>query len=172
MTIPDYQTIMLPLLKFMGDQKEHNVREMIDYLAGEFRLSDEEKRRLLPSGNDVKFDNKVKWSRLYLGKAGLLKSTGKGYWKISKSGLQVLSQNPSRIDVKFLGQLPEYQEFHLLNKSEHINQLDNEKSVEEQLEHINLLISEDKFKTGDERGAAYFEKYRLEKLIKDKITPI
>lgn len=50
--------------------------------------------------------------------------------------------------------------------------LDNEKSLEEQLEHINLLISEDKFKTGDERGAAYFEKYRLEKLIKDKITPI
>jgi len=72
MAIPDYQTIMLPLLKFMRDQKEHRVREMIHYLSDEFQLSDEEKRKLLPSGNDVIFDNKVKWARLYIGKAGLL----------------------------------------------------------------------------------------------------
>jgi len=111
MAIPDYQTIMLPLLKFISDQKEHHVREMIDYLAGEFRLSDEERRRLLPSGNDVIFDNKVKWARLYIGKAGLLEPTGKGYWKITKRGLQVLSQNPSRIDVKFLEQFLEYREW-------------------------------------------------------------
>ena len=111
MAIPDYQTIMLPLLKFMSDQKEHNVGEMINNLADEFRLSDEERRRLLPSGNDVMFDNKVKWSRLYIGKAGLLESTGRGYWKITKSGLQVLSKNPSRIDCKYLEQLPEYQEW-------------------------------------------------------------
>ena len=57
MAIPDYQTIMLPLLKFMSDQKEHNVRDMINYLADEFQLSNEDKRRLLPSGNDVMFDN-------------------------------------------------------------------------------------------------------------------
>ena len=81
MAIPDYQTIMLPLLKFISDQKEHQVREMIDYLAGEFRLSDEEGKRLLPSGNDIIFDNKVKWARLYIGKAGLLESTKTGYWK-------------------------------------------------------------------------------------------
>lgn len=111
MAIPDYQTIMLPLLKFISDQKEHHVREMIDYLASEFQLSDEERRRLLPSGNDVIFDNKVKWARLYIGKAGLLESTKTGYWKITKRGLQVLSQNPSRIDVKFLEQFPEYREW-------------------------------------------------------------
>lgn len=111
MAIPDYQTIMLPLLKFISDQKEHHVREMIDYLAAEFRLSDEERRRLLPSGNDIIFDNKVKWARLYIGKAGLLESTKIGYWKVTRSGLQVLSQNPSRIDTKFLEQFPEYREW-------------------------------------------------------------
>lgn len=108
MPIPDYQTIMLPLLKFMGDGKEHHVRDMIDRLAGVFQLSTEERRTLLPSGNDVAFNNKVKWSRLYLGKAGLLESQREGYWRITASGLQVLSQNPSRIDVKFLDQLPQY----------------------------------------------------------------
>ena len=111
MAIPDYQTGMLPLLKFSSDQKGHHVRQMIDYLAGEFQLSAEEKRRLLPSGNDIIFDNKVKWSRLYIGKAGLLESTKTGYWKITKRGLQVLSQNPPKIDGKFLEQFPEYREW-------------------------------------------------------------
>lgn len=111
MSIPDYQTIMLPLLKLMGDRKEHHVREMINHLADEFQLTNEERRTLLPSGNDVMFDNKVKWARLYLGKAGLLESTKTGYWKITQSGLQVLSKNPHRINIKFLEQLPEYQEW-------------------------------------------------------------
>ena len=111
MSIPDYQTIMLPLLKLMGDRKEHHVREMINRLADEFQLTNDERRTLLPSGNDVMFDNKVKWARLYLGKAGLLESTKTGYWKITQSGLQVLSKNPRRIDLKFLEQLPKYQEW-------------------------------------------------------------
>jgi len=111
MAIPDYQTIMLPLLKFISDKKEHHVRDMIDYLAGEFQLSDEERRRLLPSGNDVIFDNKVKWARLYIGKAGLLDSPKRGYWKITERALEVLSKNPSRIDVKFLEQFPEFREW-------------------------------------------------------------
>lgn len=108
MAIPDYQTIMLPLLRFTGDEKEHHVRDMIDHLAGVFQLTTEERRRLLPSGNDIAFDNKVKWSRLYLSKAGLLESRRRGYWKITTSGLQVLSQNPSKIGTKFLEQLPQY----------------------------------------------------------------
>ena len=111
MAIPDYQKIWLALLKFLSDQKEHNVREMIDYLADKFQLSDEDRKRLLPSGNDVQFDNKVKWARLYLGKAGLLESIKKGYWKITKRGLELLSQNPSGIDPKLLGQFPEYREW-------------------------------------------------------------
>lgn len=108
MTIPDYQTIMLPLLKFTSDKKEHHVRDMIDHLADVFQLSREERRTMLPSGNDIAFDNKVRWARLYLGKGGLLESEKEGYWRITSSGLQVLSQNPSRIDVKFLGQLPQF----------------------------------------------------------------
>lgn len=111
MAIPDYQTIMLPLLKLMSDQKKHHVREMIDYLAGEFRLSDEERRRLLPSGNDIIFDNRVRWARLYIGKADLLESPERGYWKITERGLVVLSKNPSRINVKFLEQFPEFLEW-------------------------------------------------------------
>ena len=133
MPIPDYQTIMLPLLKFTTDEKEHHVRDMIDHLAGVFQLSTEERRTLLPSGNDIAFDNKVKWARLYLGKAGLLESKREGYWKITTSGLQVLSQNPSRIDVKFLEQLPQYREWKkTFSKETKKEPPDKVKAIEEQ----------------------------------------
>lgn len=47
MSIPDFQTIMLPLLKFLGDKKEHSLREAIEYLLDEFNLSEEERKELL-----------------------------------------------------------------------------------------------------------------------------
>ena len=69
--IPDYQTIMLPLLEFAGDKKEHHIREAIDYLAEKFSLTAEERKMLLPSGQEPIFDNRVRWAKTYLLKAGL-----------------------------------------------------------------------------------------------------
>jgi restriction system protein len=75
MAIPDYQSIMLPLLKFAGDGEEHSLREAIEDLADEFSLTDEERKELLPSGRQATFDNRVGWARTYMKKAGLLEST-------------------------------------------------------------------------------------------------
>ena len=57
MAIPDYQTIMLPLLRFTGDGIEHSTRESIEYLANQFELTNDERRELLPSGTAKLFDN-------------------------------------------------------------------------------------------------------------------
>ncbi len=62
MTIPDFQTIMLPLLKYIGDNQEHSLRKTIEYLADSFTLTDEERRQLLPSGQQPTFDNRVGWA--------------------------------------------------------------------------------------------------------------
>jgi restriction system protein len=61
MAIPDFQTIMLPLLNFSGDSKEHSIREAVDFLATEFKLSNGELRELLPSGQQETFANRVNW---------------------------------------------------------------------------------------------------------------
>jgi restriction system protein len=68
MAIPDYQTLMLPILKFMGDQREHSLREAIDTLADRFHLTAEERRELLPSGKQEIFNNRVGWARTYMKK--------------------------------------------------------------------------------------------------------
>jgi restriction system protein len=59
MTIPDFQAIMLPLLQYASDGKEHSLRDAITFLADVFNLSDEERKSLLPSGQQTVFDNRV-----------------------------------------------------------------------------------------------------------------
>ena len=44
--IPDYQSLMLPLLKLLGDRQEHKVRDIIENLAMQFQLTEEERKTL------------------------------------------------------------------------------------------------------------------------------
>ncbi len=111
MNIPDFQSAMLPLLKLASDQEEHSLREAIEALALTFKLSEEERKALLPSGQQEVFDNRVGWARTYLGKAGLLESPRRSYFKITQRGLSVLQQSPPKINNKFLEQFPEFVQF-------------------------------------------------------------
>jgi restriction system protein len=110
MAVPDFQSIMLPLLRLTGDGKEHFIRDVIETLAQEFRLTDEDRREVIPSGLPM-FDNRVSWARTYMKKAGLLISPKRSYIQITERGLDVLRQNHPRINTQFLRQFPEFQEF-------------------------------------------------------------
>lgn len=127
MSIPDYQSIMLPLLKFASDKKEHSIREAIEELANFFKLNEQERKEVLPSGQQYVFDNRVGWARTYLKKAGLLESTRRSFFKITDLGLDVLSKNPQKINVKFLEQFPQFVEFRNIRR---------EKDGEEQKEEL------------------------------------
>ncbi len=111
MAIPNFQTIMLPLLKLLGQKKTISAREAPHLLASGFRLSDQEQKQLLPSGKQEVFWNRVGWARTFLKKAGLLETPRRGIWHITPKGEEALSQNPEKIDVKFLEQFPEFREW-------------------------------------------------------------
>ncbi|MBW4606416.1 MAG: restriction endonuclease [Hassallia sp. WJT32-NPBG1] len=111
MGIPDYQKIMLPLLMYASDGQEHSLRETIEALADKFNLSEEERKELLPSGQQAIFDNRVGWTKTYLKKARLLESPQREFIKITDRGKKVLNEKPSIINTQFLEQFPEYIEF-------------------------------------------------------------
>lgn len=111
MAIPDYQTVMLPLLKFASDGQEHSVREAIENLADDFNLTESERTELLPSGQQATFTSRVGWAATYLKKAGLLGATRRSHFKITERGFAALQQTPASINVKFLKQYPEFVEF-------------------------------------------------------------
>ena len=137
MSIPDYQSIMLPLLQYSSDGDEHSLREAIESLGREFQLSDSEKKELLPSGQQAIFDNRVGWARTYLKKALLLESTRRGYFQITERGENALKKKPSKIDVKFLRQFKEFLEFQSIksnNKEIGIEEEVSNRTPEESIE--------------------------------------
>ncbi len=118
MAIPDYQTIMLPLLKFASDGKEHSVEEAREKMASVFGLTDEDRKALLPSGRQTVFSNRVAWAKVYLHHAGTLSSSRRGYFQISDRGREILRENPSEINVKYLERYPEFIEFRTPDKKQ------------------------------------------------------
>ena len=145
MPVPDYQSLMLPLLKFAADKEDHTLRESIDVLAEEFNLTEEERREMLPSGQQAIFQNRVAWASTYLRKSALLESTRRGVFRITERGIGVLKQNPSEINVRYLKQFPEFIEFNSQKKDENRGESDSEirdnsivvdeRTPEESLEH-------------------------------------
>ncbi len=156
MAIPDYQTIMLPLLKFLGDKEEHSTREAIDALANQFNLTPEERRDLLPSGQQAIFNNRVGWARTYLKKAVLLESARRGFLRITPRGLEILSSKPQKIDANFLEQFKEFREFRAFRR---------EKPAEQE------ELEEDQTKTPEEILANVYQNLR-NNLAKDLIQQI
>jgi restriction system protein len=111
MPIPDYETIMLPFLKFLGDKKEHPLNDALEHIYKAFNLTEREKKELLPSGTDLIINNRIRWAILYLKKAGLLESTKKGSYRITEKGFKILQEKPPKIDVKYLMRFPEFVRF-------------------------------------------------------------
>lgn len=178
--IPKYDEVMLPLLKFLSDANEHSVKEVTDFLANLFKkdpyyqMTDEELREMLPSGQQRIFESRVGWARTYLKKAGLIDSPKRGIIKITKRGLELLNENPEKIDNDLLLQFPEFREF--INKSRGSIQSqastdENFKmSPDEQLESAYKLMNEsliqeiaEKIKNIDFRT---FEKLVIDVLLK------
>ncbi len=133
MAIPDYQTIMLPLLKHLSDEQEKSTRETLESLADEFNLIEEEKNELLSSGQQSVFMNRIAWAKVYLKKAELIESNNRGYFKITRRGLKTIEKNPDKIDNKYLTQFMEFRDF-LKNKSKKKSGAKDKNSETEELE--------------------------------------
>lgn len=128
--IPDYQTLMLPLLEELADNNEHELQELIKNLSDKFSLTDEERNELLPSGNQEIINNRVGWARTYLKKANLLTSPRRATFKITEQGLEVLNKKPAKIDVKFLQGLDDFKKWQTSYQTNYQNKKDNETSEE------------------------------------------
>jgi len=117
MAVPDFQSLMLPLLKIADDGSEHNTSEVVEILAQQFGLSENDQDEMLPSGKQRKFDNRVTWTKTYLQKALILSSTGRSRFRITERGIKILNDNPSSLNVKYLNQFPEFMAFHTVTNA-------------------------------------------------------
>lgn len=173
--IPDYQTLMLPILKLVSDEKEHKYRDLIEYIAIQFNITDEERKELLASGSQAIFDNRVGWAKTYLKKAGLIDSPQRATFVISKLGLETLKKKPSKIDAKFLRQFPAFLEFQNASKNEGENDDENipqhvdqtpEETIDQAYQKIRKSLASEILKKVVDLSPSFFERLVVELLVK------
>ncbi len=111
MPIPDFQSIMRPLLELHDDGQEHLNRDLVQKLADHFALTTEERRQMLPSGGARFFDNRVGWAKSHISQAGLLSSPRRAISVITERGREMLRKHPTRIDLRLLNEFDDYREF-------------------------------------------------------------
>ncbi|SMF95889.1 restriction system protein [Methylomagnum ishizawai] len=174
MSIPDFQSIMLPLLKLAEDGQEHANKEAKEKLALHFSLSEAEREELLPSGRQTTFDNRVAWARSYLKMALLLEVPRRGFFRITQRGKSVIQKNPEKINIKFLEQFPEFSAFKTPDKPNIkealIEQPSETQTPEETLDaaHIKLkqTLAEELIQTIKACSPAFFEKLVVDLLVR------
>jgi len=167
---------MLPLLRLVSDKQEYKYRDLIDKLALEFKLTDEERKELLASGSQPVFDNRVGWAKTYLKKAGLIDAPKRATFVITELGLQTLKKNPDRIDAKYLRQFPAFLEFVHAGKTESegeeeaISQEITEQTPEENLDkayqRIRKSLADELLAKVIDLSPAFFERLVIELLVK------
>lgn len=112
MAIPDFQSVMRPVLSAVQNGAPLPLHELRERVADQFQLTEDERKERLPSGNQTVINNRVGWARTYLNKAGLLSIPAKGMVQITSRGLDALATGPERITVRWLKQFPEFADFH------------------------------------------------------------
>lgn len=117
MAIPDYESLMYPLLKRLSDGRVRVLRDVTNELADEFKLTDDERAQLLPSGGTLTFASRVGWAKTYLKKAGLLMQPKRAMVQISAVGVEVLAKKPIAVDAKFLEQFDTFKTFRAAGRS-------------------------------------------------------
>ena len=111
MAIPDYQSLMLPVLE-VAAKAETSVPLAEAEIATQFGLSDDEREQLLPSGKQRVLHNRIHWAKFYLTKAGLLESPKRGRFIITQAGQKILSDPPTNLNTKYLLSIPIFHEFY------------------------------------------------------------
>lgn len=174
--IPDYQTCMLPLLKFASDEKIHTLTEAVANIAELFHLTEEEKQQMLPSGLQTVIFNRVGWARTYLKKAGLLEDPKRANFRITKRGLELLQENITEINTKYLNRFEEFVAFrnkknensknkNIINEETESN-ITPEESIEFGFQKLKESVSEDIITKIKECTPGFFERLVVELLVK------
>lgn len=141
MPVPKYYQFFPSILDCLADGKEHNLKEVAEYCANKFNLSDEDKREALPSGQPT-YLNRVGWARTYLKKAGLIDRTSRSVYVITDLGEEAVKNGSSNVDLEYLRRFDSFNEFSNPKNTQSDNCVDINKKEESPQEQLELSIRE------------------------------
>jgi restriction system protein len=174
MAIPDFQTLMLPLLKAAVIRNdEGKMQDLAEIISAQFKLSESDMEELLPSGRQTTFINRLQWAKTYLQKAGLIESSRRGYFRASERGKAVILENPDRIDMDYLNRFDEYKTWKELVPNDRtdasaplvIGELNPEESIAKNFELLRRELSVEIIEKVHSFTPAFFERLIVDLLL-------
>lgn len=176
MAIPDYQTLMLPVL-VLATEGEQRVGDISDRIANQFGLTDAEREQLLPSGRQRVLHNRIHWAKFYMSKAGLIASPARGRFVATEAGKALLATNPAKIDVDLLMREPTFREFYkneagtneasgtIHDASPDIAEATPEEQIETAYQSVNAALRADLLERTIQNSPAFFEQLIVDLLV-------
>jgi restriction system protein len=179
MAVPDYQSLMLPLLQFAAQKEtETSTSEAVEALAKELSLTEDDLKEMLPSGIQSTFFNRVGWASTYMKKAGLLEATRRGFYRITDRGKDLLKKQPKAINSKLLRQYPEFLEFQQLKgtrtgdtvndskRASDVSTATPSEALEAAYENLRDELADELLARLKKTSPAFFERVVVELLVK------
>jgi restriction system protein len=172
--IPPFQELMLPILERASSSNDESIanRTFIDELADRFKLSESDRKELLSSGTQSRFENRVYWALVHLRRAGLIESTGRGLNRITQRGKDILATKPSRIDLKLLSQFPEFRQFRGAKTKHGMAEQESSDAVTSPLERLDAAFTElrEALVAEVETKLASVDPFRFERVVLDLLV--
>ena len=174
MPIPDYQTLMRPVLVTLDSCGDMSLRQLVDLLSDQYQLTDEERRRMTPSKRSPLMYNRVAWATTYLRKAGLIESPQRGISHLTPVGKQALIERPEGIDVAYLKRFEPFNEFQSIDKrtpetsadkTEASETLDPTERLEEAHQELQATLADDLLAQVKRQTPEFFEKLVVELML-------
>lgn len=175
--IPDYQTLMLPMLNFLSDGSEYTLNQVVESLSKHYELTPEELKIKVPSGQMGLFRNRVGWTRSYLKKAGLIKYPQRGVYQITDLGKEFLKTSPTDLRVKHLKEMPLFQEWtETFTQPSNSNETIDEETINDRntpeeilattIDRLNLELASDILDRLKQNSFMFFEDFVIKLLQK------
>ena len=146
MAVPGFQEMFLPFLQCLADKETYHTRDIQEYIAKHFQLSEEDLRDMIPSGQTTRLANRVGWGRTHLNKAGLIEQVTRGNYRITEAGEKVVASPPENLNLKFLDTIPQHKEwFHAPKKNKASTKTDENQEIagpDERIEEAYLELND------------------------------
>ena len=162
---------MLPILQKIDENGKTSMTDIKALMSKLFNLSESDKKKLLPSGTQTIFENRVGWARTYLKKAGLVTIPQRGYVEITKQGKQTLSENLKEINLSYLKKFPEFIKFQTVTPKENTNQIKEDadtnpiERIEQSFHQINEELKKELLSILVSCSPAFFERFVVDLLL-------
>lgn len=109
MAVPDYQSLMQPLLRCaVAAERPVTILEMQPLIATDLGLDEDQLAERLRSGKQTVFHNRLHWAKQYMTRAGLLESTRRGQFQVTAAGKGLLAEGLPVINNRVLARYPAF----------------------------------------------------------------